>query len=283
MRKYILLSLLSPFLFAACGTTDENRAENDRLLAQVHNKTLYLSDMEGMFPSGTTAEDSMLTIEAFANRWVRDAVVMHEAEQNVPRDLNIDKLVRDYRSSLIRHHYEQSLLAEKMDSTVTQAEMEEFYEKNKEQYQLETPIVRCFFLKAKRNAPDLSRAREWWNSDNPTDLQLLKAWSATNAEVAYLSDSVWHRVNEMVSLMPNDVISERNVTNRTDFSQREGDYQYFFRVLDLVSKKEIAPLSYVEDQARKYILHRRQSKILEEYKTTMYETALRQKQIQIFK
>jgi len=65
------------------------------LLARVHSKELHLNDLEGMFPQNANASDSGLIIQAFVNRWVRDAVLQWESERNLPSDLNIDRLVRD--------------------------------------------------------------------------------------------------------------------------------------------------------------------------------------------
>ena len=90
-RLPIVISLFS-FLWlgtSGCGE-GANQASADKLLARVHNKTLYLSELDGLFPQFATAEDSLLVIRAFTSRWVRDAVLLHAAEQNVPRGLNID-------------------------------------------------------------------------------------------------------------------------------------------------------------------------------------------------
>ncbi len=77
--------------------------------------------MTGMFPPG---EDSSLIINAYVERWIRETLLLLEAERNIPSDLNIDKLVRDYRASLVRHSYEQFLVEQLLDSTVTKAELE---------------------------------------------------------------------------------------------------------------------------------------------------------------
>ena len=69
--------------------------------------------------------------------------LMYEAERNIPKDLNIDELVRDYRASLVRFNFEEQLIAEKLDSSVSEAETKAFYENNKDQFQLESTILKC--------------------------------------------------------------------------------------------------------------------------------------------
>ncbi|MDF1867360.1 MAG: hypothetical protein P1U70_21170, partial [Saprospiraceae bacterium] len=147
LKHTLIFSLLFlGFLLQNC-TSDTSPKKDDRQLAQVYNKTLYLSEMAGMIPEGMTSEDSTLIIEAYVNRWIKDAVLMHEAERNYPKDLDIDKLVRDYRASLVRLNYEQTMVQQSLDSIITEEELNDFYENNKAQYQLETPIMKCQFIK----------------------------------------------------------------------------------------------------------------------------------------
>ena len=159
----ILSLLVIAVAFLACSAAPEEK-KDDRLLARVSNKTLYLSELEGLFPPSTSTADSSLIINAYVNRWIREAILLNEAERNIPKDLNIDKLVRDYRASLIRSNYENILVKQLLDSTITQAELIDFYEKNKEQYQLETPILRCYFIKVPLPVPEADKPREWWNN-----------------------------------------------------------------------------------------------------------------------
>lgn len=115
-RILILLGLLT-MVVAACTPVETGKGQDDRLLATVFNRSLYLSDLDEMIPESASKQDSTLFINAFTERWVRENVLMHEAEVNIPQDLNIDRLVRDYRASLIKHNYEQILVELEMDST----------------------------------------------------------------------------------------------------------------------------------------------------------------------
>ena len=71
-----MLALL--LTMASCQSSDKENSE-DKLLAQVHSKKLYLSEMDGMFPEGTTAEDSSATIRAYVQRLLRESLLHHEA------------------------------------------------------------------------------------------------------------------------------------------------------------------------------------------------------------
>lgn len=265
----------------ACQSGGEEQPEEDRPLARVYNKTLYLSELDGMFPPGTSSGDSSLIISAYVNRWVREALLLYEAERNIPKDLNIDKLVRDYRASLILANYERILVEELLDSTITQAELINFYEKNKEQYQLETPIVRCYFIKVPLPVPEYGDLRRWWSRPSEHYDELV-AYCNQFAATHHLEDSTWHKVDDIAMLMPPGTITSSNISDKKEFTQRDGEFQYYFKLFEVKNRKEIAPLSYIEDQARKVILHKRKIKLLEDKKEEMFELELRRQNINTY-
>jgi hypothetical protein len=283
-KKSTTLLLLLLWMISSYSCSKISKKDpNDRLLARVYDKTLYLSDMEGMFPSGLSLEDSNAIIGAYVQNWTREAVILHEAENNLPKSININKLVNDYRASLIRHNYENILVTEFLDSTVSADELEAFYQKNKEQYQLETPILRCYFIKTKLTAPNVNNAQQLWNNGKPKDLALLAQWSATNAVVQHLDEDTWFKVEEIGAYMPKGTITLDKIREDQEFVLKDDNFIYFFKVLELVSRTEIAPLSYIEEQARKVILHKRKTELLEEMKGKLYDDANRRNNIKIYK
>ncbi len=279
IRFWALAGLLIGSL--ACQSGGEEPPEEDRLLARVYNKSLHLSELDGMFPPGTSSGDSSLIISAYVNRWVREALLLYEAERNIPKDLNIDKLVRDYRASLILANYERILVEELLDSTITQAELINFYEKNKEQYQLETPIVRCYFIKVPLPVPEYGDLRRWWSRPSEHYDELV-AYCNQYAATHHLEDSTWHKVDDIAMLMPPGTITSSNISDKKEFTQRDGEFQYYFKLFEVKNRKEIAPLSYIEDQARKVILHKRKIKLLEDKKEEMFERELRRQNINTY-
>ena len=266
---------------AACTLFEEEQEEERVLLAEAYHQRLYLSELDGMIPEGMEASDSTTIINAYVERWLRKSLLMHEAEKNIPKDLNIDELVRDYRSSLIRYAYEQQLV-EQMDSLISKRELNDFYEKNQDQYQLETPIVRCNFIKAPQTAPQLKKLRTLWQSDSIPDQDTLLAYCNSHAEEFLLSDSIWYKVEDIAARLPEGTITIDNINTRKEIALSESDHLYLFRVFEIINRKEIAPLSYIEDQASKVILHRRKIKLLEEHREELYEMEMKNSNVKVY-
>jgi len=276
-RLFLLLVAL-PALFWQCGGNETK--SNDRPLAQVYNKTLYLSELDGVVPEGVSREDSALITSAYAQRWVREQLLMYEAERNIPKDLNIDELVRDYRASLVRFNFEEQIIAQKLDSTVSEAETKTFYENNKDQFQLESTILKCKVLKLPARAPQ-SEINKLWYSRKASDVANLNAFAKQWAALALLDNEKWYKLEEIAAILPKGTLTADNVGSRREGTLSDGDFRYYYRVDEVAQGKSTAPFEYVREQASKVILHKRKQELLEKWKEDLYQKELRRENIKI--
>lgn len=250
------------------------------MLAQVYNKNLFLSELEGIVPEGVTKEDSALIVSAYAQRWAREQLLMYEAERNIPKDLNIDELVRSYRASLVRFNFEEQIIAEKLDSTVSESELKTFYENNKDQFQLESTILKCLLLKLPPEAPQ-SEINKLWYSRSPADEPKLEAFAKKWAAFNLLNREKWYKLEDVAALLPKGTLTPDNVGSRREGTLSDGDFRYFYRVLEAVQGKTTAPFDYVREQASKVILHKRKQELLEKWKDDLYQKELRRENVKV--
>lgn len=266
----------------ACKPADDAAVKNDFLLAQTFNKSLYLSELAGMIPDTSSPEDSALIVNAYVEQWVRESLLMHEAEKNVPRDLNIDVLVRDYRASLIRHNYEKLLVELQLDSAITTQELNNYYEENKDQYRLKNMIIRCYLIKVPLEFEGLSTLQKLWKSESKEDYKMLIDLCRNYANVYMLNDSLWYDLPDITLHLPKDYLTPATAHSDRDYSTSDDKFRYFLRIFETTPANEYPPLSYIEGQARKVILHRRKIKLLEEKKEEMYEREVRRNNVKIY-
>ena len=278
---YLKLGLIA-LVFTACKNFNAPVSSN-KLLASVYNKSLYLSDMEGMFPEGAAKADSVQIINAYTDRWIRDNIIMTEAERNVPKDLNIEDLLKKYRESLILNSYEEQLTKNSLETAISESELKDFYEQNKDQYQLETPIVRCFFIKISKPAPQPDSLQKWWNAPRTGDyLKKMQEYARKNAKSYILEDSVWTRAHDITKMLPKGTLLEDNIDAGKELTMKDDDFQYYFRALGVMKQKEIAPFSFIKEQASKYILHQRKIQLIEKKKQEMYDLEMKKNNVKIY-
>jgi len=281
--QHILFFLFALILtIGACQPPDESVDKNDLLLAQAFNRSLYLSDLEGMVPENSSPEDSSLIVNAYIEKWVRENLLMHEAEKNVPHDLNIDELVRDYRASLIRHNYEKLLVELQLDSTITPAELNSYYEENKDEYRLKDMIIRGYLIKVPKGMEDLETLQQLWKSDDKNDYKTLVDFCSNNATVYMLDDSLWYDLPEITLHLPKNFLTSSNAYPKRDYNTMDENFRYFLRIFETVPANEYPPPSYIQDQATKVILHKRKIKLLEEKKEEIYEREIRRNNVKIY-
>ncbi len=276
----IVLAVTVALAAGACTNPAETADKNDMLLARAFNKTLYLSELAGMIPDKTSPEDSVMIVNAYIEKWVRESLLIHEAEKNISSDLNIDVLVRDYRASLIRHNYEKQLVEKQLDSLIRPEELNEYYLQHKEQYRLNNMILRCYLIKIPLGAADQSALQQYWKSEDLSDYKKLVDYCRTHAMVYMLNDSLWYDLPDITRHLPKD-FSASSLSKR-DYITADENHRYFFRVFETIPANEYPPLAYVENQVKKVILHRRKNELLEEKKEEIYERELRRSNAKIY-
>lgn len=280
-RKAIagFIAILCCTLLWHCGKGEGEKKE-DKLLARVYDRNLYLSELEGVVPEGTITSDSALLISAYIQRWLREQLMMYEAERNIPKDLDIDELVRSYRASLVRFNFEEQLIAEKLDSTVSEDELRAYYENNKDQFQLASTILKCLVLTISTKAPQ-SEINKLWYSHNPADEAKLNAFAKQWASLALLDSEKWYTLQEVSALLPKGTLTAENAVSRRDGTLSDGDFRYYYRVIEAVQGKTTAPFDYAKDQTLKIILHKRKQELLERWKEDLYQKEMRRENIKI--
>ena len=275
--------LLVCLVFLAYSCSEDMQTNNgDFILARVYNKSLYIKDLEGMFPPGTSAYDSALITNAYTQRWVREAVLLYEAENNLSKDLNIDRLVRDYRSSLVRNNYEQVLLEQLMETQISKAELTDFYDKNKIQYQLDNPIVKAYVVVVPKIISVRDSLKYLW--ENATDVNLTRLKSICEEyELAHVLDAgKWNEWEKLAIYLPRNIDFEPFSRKGKDFSIQDGEFDIWIKILDSKKPQEIPPIEYVEEQLKRMLLLSRKTRLLEEKKEDMFDIAKRKGQIEIF-
>lgn len=277
----IVLVSISLFTLTGC---DFRQTAKDKLLAQVFDKRLYASEVKQVLPSGLAPADSLLVQNAYVERWIRENVMMHEAEKNIPPDLEIDRLVKDYHASLVMHQYEKSVVETLLDTMISDQELEEYYEENKSQYQLESTIVRCHMIKLPQRTEEkiVKDFENYWKSKEEDDFKNMITLSIQYASTYYLSDSIWYKLDLISQEMPIGSININAIRNNRVFQLTNDDYYYFLKILEIKDKKEIAPLAFIQEQASKVILHKRKIALLEKLKEDLYHRASSRDNIKLF-
>lgn len=262
----------------------QERADSDfedAVLAEVFGNKLYLSDLSLVATSHDNPEDSIQALKTAINRWIKDELLLHEATQNIPDDLDIDKLVNEYRESLIRHHFEQQLVTSNLDTVVTDFDLKKHFEENKSHYTLEKSILRCLYIKVRKPVKSIKRIETWLDKPNTKNLINMRQYCTDYADFCLINPDKWYKWEDVKQSFPK-AFSEKDLKEGYQRTFADFKYQYFIHILEFVSKKNEAPLSYFEEQAEKLIIRERKNRLLEELKGRLYEQSKGSSNVKIY-
>lgn len=132
--RLVILAIVISLLLISCTQSKENE---DALVVIVGNKTLAKSDLEENIPSGLSYNDSLLAAEHYVRTWIIDVLMYDIAEKNTGDMAQINRMVENYRKSLVIYHYQEQLINEKLIKKITEQELYEYYESNKTKFRMD--------------------------------------------------------------------------------------------------------------------------------------------------
>ena len=132
--KNRLLVLLATMVLIVCGLYTAFHAEVDvfpdlnapTVVVMTEAQGMAADEVEKVVPHGLSSADSIQFIRDLVRKWAEDQVLYEKAEHNVRGDERIERLVANYRRSLILNQYEQQLILQKMDENITEEELQKF-------------------------------------------------------------------------------------------------------------------------------------------------------------
>ena len=260
------------FLCAGSCTPDESTVD-DILLARVYDRKLYLSDIQESIPAHLNATDSVNLLRKLTNEWVEDALFLREAEMELPDDVDIKELVREYRSSLIRHYYEKKLIDQALDTQIIIQDSSILINRNDEKTET-IEMLSCIFLKIKKPVEDIQTLNEWWKDPVKNRAQLLK-YCQNNAVKCHLNPGNMIPLSDIRKYIPRNMFSFAEFRKGTDRSFADFNYQYYIKIIDRFSKTLTSSDDKEVEQMKKLILRQRKDELIRVYKQNLFNKEIR--------
>jgi hypothetical protein len=281
MQRFAFLVLF--FILLSCK--NDIRLTEEKPVARVLDKTLTAADLTGIIPEGVSAEDSIQITKNFIEKWVQKQLLLNKAELNLTEDeKDVKKQIENYRSSLLIYKYEQSLLKQKLDTTISNEEMEAYYNQNTSNFLLNRDIVKSIYIKVPRSAPEIYKLRQWYRSDDPESIKSLEAYCFQHAETYDFFNESWVDFSGLLDKIPVQIGNPGNFLRyRQTIEASDSVYNYFVRIYDYALSGDPSPSELVKDDIEKIILNKRKMRLLNELETSIYNDAQNRGQFTLYK
>ena len=277
-----LILILLVVLTAGC--TGFFRKKTERSLARVHDDYLYESDLRNVIPQGTNAKDSSSLAKNFIDSWIRQRLVIHQAEKNLSKEqMDFTRQLEDYRNSLVIYEYENALVRQNMDTVVTVEETEAYYDTNQQNFLLKDNIVQLQYVKLPLKSTNISKFKKLLHSDESSDKTMLAEQCERLAAYYFLDDQNWLLFNDILKQIPIRTYNQEEfLKNHREVEYQDSMYVYLVKFKDFRIKEGISPLSFEKDRIRNIILNKRKIDLIKKMQEDLYEKAIRKNEFEIY-
>ncbi len=264
-----------------------SKGKKDQAVAECYGKYLYQEDLAGLVPEGTNPDDSIVMTRQFINNWIMQQIMLKQAEDNLTNDQkDFNDQIESYRNSLIIFAYESELIRQKLDTIISPSEIEEFYHKNQENFQLRENIVQVNYLKIPRTNANKELERKsikLIKSGGEDDLQELADICNRSMWQCYFHNGEWMKFDDLLTTIPIQTDDqERFLQNKTFYEMQDSTYHYMLNFDNIKTKEAVSPLSFETANIHSMILNKRKIELMDRMQKEVFDKALADKEFTIY-
>lgn len=262
-------------IFISC----EEQQPEEGAVARVKDQFLLKEDINLNFPENLSKEDSLLYRNNYIKMWATKELLLDKAKINVEDENNeIETLVKNYEKELLIDRYKKALLQQELDTVITNKDINDYYEANKNVYRLNEDLMKLKYIYFSNDLSDKKELIKLFKSDDPEDLKLL-----IEKELEFYSftfnDSIWVSSREVEKKLP--FLKNQGKVKKNQFIQKEDSLGvYLLAVKGILQRNQVAPKSYVTPTIRQMILHKRKLELMNSIEKTIMIDAIKNKQFE---
>jgi len=285
-------SFLQPFtiyrilfcVLLVCCKNNSSKLPDEKPIARVGDAYLYSSELKDAAVKGPDKKDSLEKVKAYINNWIHETLILQQAEKNLTEDkMKFEKMVQDYKKSLITYEYESELVKQKLDTTVSDDEVAKYYDDNKSNFELKDNIIKVIYVKVKKKAPRVEKVREWYRSAVTKDRDLLSNYCYQYADNFYLDDNTWLLFDDVLKEIPMKLYDkEAFLQNNRTIEAQDSTHFYFVNIKGFMTKNSTSPLSFEKANIKNIILNKRKVGLIKKMRDDIYNEGLKNKVFEIY-
>lgn len=279
MRKpklYIPILLLA-MAFAGCQLLNY-----DEEVARVGESQLLRSELDAI-TAGYKGDDSISMAENYIDQWVRRQVKRQEAESVLASEMGeIERLVSEYRQSLLTNRLEQRYLSGRLDTLITDSVVRSYFADHRKDFVMDRTILKGRIVRLPDNYRQSVKLFNLMGSKNKEKQQDFLDLCRKNNFELYTFEQ-WVDFSEFLSYLPvrkgknyDYILSGGEIRQMAD-----SDSKYFIDIKEVIRKGEPAPLERVEDMVRRLLYNRSRAEMVGQYNDSLYNAALLEGKIRI--
>ena len=250
---------------------------------QLGNYFLYQEDMEQALPYGISGADSVRFVEKFVQKWLEEQALYEKAEHNVRGDEKIERMVSEYRRTLVMNNYEHMLLLQKMNEELTEEELQGYYEENKQLFILEESVIKGVLIKVPIASPGLKDLKKWYKDKSDEALEELEKYAFRNSVLYEYFYEHWVPVSELegkiivnLAELSSDFDSHRNI------EVEDGEYCYLLHIDEFIPEGKEMPYDLARHEIINLLANKRRVEFMNKVKQDLYNQSMEMGRIKYY-
>jgi len=280
-KTIILISIICLSVSCKNSNTTTRRipvAETDKVV-------LYYDEIPKLIQRGINETDSAAFIQNYINKWAKRELLLQKAEENLSPEMKaeISRQLEETRTNLIIYQYQRQMMLEKMDTLISETEMENYYSTNEKSFILNSNIVKALFIKLPLETPDLDKIKRLARSNVQSDLQQLESYCFQFAEKFDDFNEEWIPMSRLSVELQQDIDNEEDFLKRNTFFETvDSASVYLISIRDYRLRTALAPFEYVRNDIKRIIWNTRRFEFIQSLENGIYNEALKKNSFKIY-
>ena len=281
MQKFIqIVALTLTLSVTACRNSNNQMGDgaDENVVAKVDKKVLLKSDIKSVMPKDLSSVDSAAFAKMYVENWVLNELKMSRAKEVLSSNqADIERLVEGYRQSLMMRQLDQYYIDNNIDLEITDKQLSSYYRSNSASFRLDHDKVRGVVVKAPkkfRNTSTLSTALSGIAKRGDTE-EVRALCEKHNLQFSDLT-SQWITFADFLCNLPTERSSSyTSLLGKSGVQHMSSDdAQFYFIILDVARKGEIAPLECVKEDICRRLYAERRADIVKSYEAELKHDAI---------
>jgi hypothetical protein len=282
MNRLVLI-LCFAILITGCDSSKKKPARIR--VAEVGKVVLYYDMIPGLINRGINDQDSLTLVRNYINKWAKRELLLQKAEDNLSPELksDIDKQVLETHENLVIYQYQRQMMLTKMDTILTDKEIQDYFFENGKNLTLSSNIVKALFIKLPNETPNLGKIRMLVRSDTQNDIQELEKLCYQFAEKFDDFNEQWVSMDKIKAELQKEIENEETFLTRNKYYETHDSASvYILSIRDYRLRSTPAPFEYVKDDIKRIIYNTRRFEFLQSLENGIYNEALKANNFKVY-
>ena len=282
MVRLIIPLLLLAVVSCRHAGTDENR----NAVARAGDRVLYLDQIpSGLMTEGMSKADSTSAVQSYIRQWARKELMALRAEENLTPEYKaeVNRQLNEMRNNLLIYQYQHQMIIQRMDTTVTDNEVQDYYVSNLSTFTLTSNLIRALYIKVPEGMSELDRIRKLYRSQESADIRELEdICTRFGLRFEDYSDE-WIPFTQLLMEVPFESVDQEQWLARNSAVELKDDrFSYFIAIREYRLRNSVAPFEYIRGQGRTIILNNRRNDFLQKLEDGIYNEAVSNNTLKLY-